>query len=203
MRKSINYSVIFLVLLGSLLSLYFPVVYAQAPTSFSVEIGVLDSGNIDSILTEFDGDFLAISEVAGVPGYDIRINFTGVNVPIYSITMNEQYAGANNHEVCISLWNYTSSSWVIYFEVVDSFRFFETTVLVPNYEHHVSGGIVQMMICHEDNGNTTDDFFLDYVYLDPFFSAASRGELLAALLVVSLILVPLLILIIFAARRKQ
>lgn len=157
-----------LILLILLIVSFFPfnLVKAYAPVSISTVAGTYNSGNLDSILTEYDADYYHVTEIVADPAYDIRINFTGVTTPFQSITVRAQYAGANNHLVCIRLWNYTSETWTHYITLVDAVKQDEYKALVPNYEHHVSNDTVFMRICHEENGNINDDLYLDYVNLD-------------------------------------
>jgi len=196
---------LYLYLLLFMLLFIIPSVHAAEPTSISVEEGTYNSGDLDSLLTEFDDDYYSVTETPGAPALDIRINFTGIVLPFYSATLRCWHTGqgGSGHEAYFQLWNYTSGSWDSYNRFYDSFRFWEEKSIIPNYQHYVSNGLVQSRIYIDATGNVNHDFLTEFVVLNELDYTASRGEILAAALVASLILVPLLILVIFAARRKR
>lgn len=169
--RSINHDkkkalTLFLSLLLILSFFSFNLVKAYAPVSITTLVGTYNSGNLDSILTEYDADYYHVTEIVADPAYDIRINFTDVITPFQSITLRAQYAGANNHLVCLRLWNYTSEAWDEYITLVDDTKQDEYTALVPSYQHYVSSDVVMMRVCHEENGNINDDLYIDYIHLN-------------------------------------
>ena len=202
MKKHIKYSIVLLSLLMSMfLVLSFSALCIE-PSSIEVIKGNYTSGNLDSIITEYDDNYYAVSETTKTPAIDIRINFSNVINTFNSATIRAWYEGTKVHEAHLELWNYTSGSWDSYIIFYDSSRFLEEIRIIPNYQHYISGELVQSRIYIDFNGNINHNFLVEYIALNEFNDIASRGEFIAAALVASLILVPLLILIIFAARRK-
>jgi len=97
------------------------------PTAIHTETGTLDDGNLASIQTLFDGDSYNVSEVTGVPGFLIYINFTGV-VDFNEGIIREQYEGGSGHTVHIGVWNYNTGVWdEEWAEITDQDKFFMIT----------------------------------------------------------------------------
>lgn len=160
-KKALTIPLIFLLLISNFVVLAF----GFEAGSILVVDGTYTSGNLASIQTKFDNDYYVVTEAVGVPGFDIRINFTDVINPFQSVTWREQYTGGAGHIVQLDLWNYTAGAWVNYMNTSDSFFFHENTGLVYDYQHHVEGDIVQARIFHSANGNINHVFSLDYLAL--------------------------------------
>ena len=185
--------------------MFIPGVFAQIvylPSSIETIEGTYTDGDLGSVIVEHDHDWYNVTESVGVPAFDIRINFSDVLLPFDYLTARVSYSGTEGHIVKACLWNYTSEAWNCFIRFYDEDRLRQEHSIIPNYQHHVSGGLVQMRIHNDQAGNTNHEIFIDFVSLELAYTPASKGEFVAAALVASLILVPLLILLIFAARRK-
>jgi hypothetical protein len=153
------------ILISSLMLVFIPAAQAVADEISIVE-GTYNSGDIDSVLTRYDDDYYQVTETVGVPGFDIRINFTQA-ADWESFTMREWYTGTANHDVDVQLWNFSSGAWVDYLHAVDSDRFLSNTILVPEFEDHTSSGnLVWMRFYHADAGNINHVIRIDYVALN-------------------------------------
>ena len=156
-----------MILMTMILLFVIPSVFCIEPSSIIIIEGTYNNGDLDSMITEYDNDYYDVSETTGVPALDIRINFTDVTVPFYFAIMRAWHTGTggSGHEAYLQLWNYTSSSWDNYNRFYDSFRFWEETSLIPNYQHYVSEELIQSRIIIEATGNVNHDFLIDYIYL--------------------------------------
>ncbi len=134
-------------------------------TSVQVLTGTLDSGNLTSILDFNDGDTLNISEVSGTPGFEIRINFTGVST-FNTFGLRGRYDGGAGHTVHIELYQITTNSWIDFGIITDQTDFGTTSASVFNPELFINttinSGTVQMRIIHDDSGITSHNYYLDY-----------------------------------------
>ena len=143
-----------------------PSVFCLAPTSITTIEGTYNSGDLNSILTEYDNDYYDVSETVGIPAIDIRINFTDVTVPFYFITVRAWHTGTEGHEVFLELWNYTSSSWDSYNRYYDGNRFWEEISLMPDCECYIFDNIIQARLYNDASGNVNHNFLLEYIALN-------------------------------------
>lgn len=145
------------------------------PSSFSVDTGTLDAGNLASLLS-IDGDTVDVSELVGVPGYDIRANFTGVN-RFTSLNMVEMYDGNAGHNVDIQIYNNTGAKWETVGDIVDSVAFNTHNITIESSDDFINNGTVWTRIYHITNGNGAHDQFVDYISLVSNNTDVDTGEL--------------------------
>jgi len=136
-------------------------------TSIVVVNGTLNDGNLASTYL-LDGDWYNISETNGVPGLDIRVNFTGLGTDQTGgcFGFYHLYSGHSNHEIQVQLWNFTDSSW----ELVGTVLFNETAGwkcvgLSPQYEHYFSGGKLWARFYHATVGHLAHELQIDEIEL--------------------------------------
>lgn len=138
-------------------------------SAINASVGIVDGGNLNSTF-EIDGDTFNVSEVVGVPGQVISINFTGVDpdAECVWVTIWYLYDGNLNHDFDIEMWNFASSAWVDDGHLVDGvvFDWANSTIYamrIPN--DFLSGGEVRVQLNHESPGNINHDLFIDYIRL--------------------------------------
>jgi hypothetical protein len=133
------------------------------PTTLTVSTGTLDSGTVADLATMNTGD-VAVSEVTGTPGFDIRIEYTGV-VEFNHLLVHHWYDGLTGHTVTMQLWNYVTSAWDDFSTVAEVTTMTFVTVDVANGAFYVNAGVVQLRYVHSSPGNTSHDMLIDYAVL--------------------------------------
>lgn len=128
--------------------------------------GTLDIGNITSFY--FKGDSGAnrtynVSEVGGVPGYDIRMNFTNVSerVEAYYFYLYLYYDGVTSHYIEIQLFNFSGDGWTKIGEIDDTtgFVWHNNSVVSQDF---ISGNVMSIRVYHYSSGNPNDNIYFDY-----------------------------------------
>lgn len=126
--------------------------------------GTNTAGTITSIQTMNDGNWYNVSEVSGVPGFNVQINFTGVT-NFNQIYTNMYYQGNPAHEVDIQLYNWVAGTW-------DTFGVLPTDGMMSIHTYGISGDgsyingtNVSMRIYHVTTGNSNHRLYIDYAVL--------------------------------------
>ena len=139
-------------------------------TQASVITGTILAGSLENTQHpdgDYDGITFNFSEEANSPGLDLRVNFTGINSfngGVMRYYTNEEHGDPP----LVQLWSYTDSAWHDYpyvFESSIGFTFMNE--FVYDSEEHigegVNDGVVQMRIYLEGNGNTNDEYYIDWI----------------------------------------
>lgn len=136
-------------------------------TSIAVINGTLNDGQLNSTYW-IDGEWYNVSETNGVPGLDIRVNFTGLGTDQTGGCFEfwHIYSGHSSHEIQVQLWNFTDSSW----ELVGTVLFNETAGwkcvgLSPHYPHYFSGGKLWARFYHATVGHLAHELQIDEIEL--------------------------------------
>ena len=136
----------------------------NSPSSVSSRAGTI-IGTVNLINysdVSVSGRTVNITEVSGSPGLDIRMNFTGINdfnkgiVRYYTSTLKGDYP-------IVQLWDYTNSVWDDHPIMSESLSYGVMEAGVFDSHLHVSDGIVQMRLYKSSNGNTNNNYFVDWV----------------------------------------
>ena len=146
-------------------------------TAIDATVGTVDSGQLNS--TYFiDGNMFNVSEVVGVPGMQISVNFTGVDPDAESlwVLFYGLYDGNLNHDFDMELWNFTAGLWVEDSHIPDmiAFDWINSTIYavrIPN--EFLNGGEVRVRLDHESAGNINHDLVIDYIRLQAFIPSAA------------------------------
>ena len=138
-------------------------------SAINASVGVVDGGNLSSVFF-IDGNTFNVSEVGGVPGMVISLNFTGVDpdAECLWVTFWYLYDGNQNHDFDIEMWNFTSSAWVDDGHLIDGVAFSWTNSTIYAIRipiDFLSGGEVRVQLNHESPGNMNHDLFIDYIRL--------------------------------------
>ena len=138
-------------------------------SAINVSVGIVDGGNLSSVFF-IDGNTFNVSEVGGVPGMVISMNFTGVDpdAECLWVTFWYLYDGNQNHDFDIEIWNFTSSAWVDDGHLFDGVAFSWTNSTIYAIRipiDFLSGGKVRVQLNHESPGNMNHNLFIDYIRL--------------------------------------
>ena len=137
------------------------------PTSFSVPTGTLDGGVLSDLFS-IDSLTVNISEVVGVPGIDVRVNFTNVT-SFNQIVIYQFYDGSLSHTIHLKLWNYVTKAWDSYVTFTDEGDFVSVVGFVPmddNYINTTDDNKVQLRFDHDNSGDTGHNLFIDMAVLE-------------------------------------
>jgi hypothetical protein len=149
-----------------------------SPSIAAAVAGTINGGSIKNI-THPDGDYDGITfnftEVAGSPGLDLRINFTGITSFNKGI-MRYMTSQLNGNYPIIQLWNYDTSVWEDYPYVGETITLAIIEQSVFDYSEHVSGGIVQMRLYKSSNGNTLNKYYVDWITISKGYGTPSGQE---------------------------
>jgi hypothetical protein len=153
-------------------------IYYNATQVASI-VGTIDAGTLADTQHQ-DGDYdsrtFNFTEEAGSPGLDLRMNFT--NIEDFNQGIMRYYtsplSGANP---VIQIWDYNTSTWEDYPTMSESLSF--ATISQPVFDSldHIDGGIVQMRIYKESNGNTNNHYYVDWIAISKGFGTPSGEEI--------------------------
>lgn len=120
----------------------------------------------------YDGITLNITEVAGSPALDVRLNFTDVSGFNQGIMRYKTSVLTGDYPI-IQVWDYNESSWEDYPSVSSSSTFVIITEPVFDSVHHLNNSVVQMRIYKASNGNTNNKYYIDWVAVSKGFGSLS------------------------------
>ena len=155
--------------------------YYNATESAIIEGTVTGGDLISTQHTDgnYDGITFNFSEVAGSPGLDLRMNFTGIEDFNGGVMRYKTSSLAGDYPI-IQLWNYDESDWEDYPAVSESENFATITQPVFDSTDHVGVGInlgvVQMRIYKSANGNTNNEYYIDWVAISKGYGTPSGEE---------------------------
>jgi len=174
-------------------------------SAIEIVVGVHDAGTLAS--TYFiDADVWMCSEVAGVPGYQINFNATGIDTEAISIYAEiwMYYDGANNHVINVDFWNFTSLAWVTLGQIPDmvGYEWQNHTIWGLHDPVHFlnSSGAIVGRLRHVSNGNINDDIWIESFQILAFVptglaaaGAAEEFQFVWIVLAIALMLIGILI----------
>lgn len=138
-------------------------VYTSA-TSVTLNTGSSASVVAD-LQTMLDGNVYHIDEVAGVPGFDLEVNFTSI-AEISAIYWRAYYNGTATHGCRVQLYNYNTTTWDTYFtELGDELDYSVHFIPVQDDSDYISSGNAKIRFYHTESGNASHDMYIDYVAL--------------------------------------
>ncbi len=142
----------------------------------TTESGTLDWGDLDSILVPEDGLTYNVSEDAGAAPLTIAINFTGIET--FDIIIGRiYYEGGQGHEIQIEIQRSDTLVWESYLEETDMTDFVNIDVPIFDPENHVfASGDVAVRFNHDQNGNPSHNFFIDYLAIIDGFTALTVAD---------------------------
>jgi len=123
----------------------------------------------------YDGVTLNITEEAGSPGLDIRMNFTGVEDFNQGI-MRYRTSSLSGDYPIIQVYDYTEGVWEEYPYVSETEGF--ATIVQPVFDstNHIKDNVVQMRIYKASNGNTNNHYYIDWIAISDGYGTPSGEE---------------------------
>ena len=141
-----------------------PVTTTEIPSSVSVTTGTLNSGALSDIQTFNDGNVYSVQETATTPGFDIRIDFSGVSV-FNRVEVNLAYTNSSLHVVDVDLWNFVTSGW----DTIGVFHglagYTQLVLGVIDSAPYISAGVVNSRLYHVSAGTGAHSIQIDYLAL--------------------------------------
>ena len=132
--------------------------------SITTTVGTYNSGDVDSINTIDDADSYSVTEVTGIPAFDVRMDFVNVNT-FNEIIAHISYDGSLAHTIRIDL-DKTPFDWSNFDTVLadltnktGSLQLYTISVLNPN--DYLNSGTVRARIYHSSSGNITHNLGID------------------------------------------
>ncbi len=137
------------------------------PFFLDVSTGLQDVGDIDSIIIIDDADSLDVSEVTGIPGFNIEIFFQYITETPTRLDLHIYYDGSAGHIVNVQIWDQVGSTWDTLGTVPNGGTVFEyLTFDINNGAKYVDiDQMVDVRIYHASAGNMNHDIFLDFAQL--------------------------------------
>ena len=127
--------------------------------------GTHDAGNLASIQT-LDASTYDVSEVTGVPGFSIEIDWNNIIVQPSQITIYGYYAGNPGHVVNVQMWNYSLAQWDTMGTLPNAGSITQYNFAVTGTKaDYFSGTAARVRIYHATTGTGTHDIFIDYAYI--------------------------------------
>ena len=110
----------------------------------------------------YDAVTFNLTEEAGSPGLDARMNFTGVEGFNQGVIRYKTSSLAGAAPI-IQVWNYDISVWEDYPSLVQSLSYATITQPVFDNSVHFDGGVVQMRLYKASNGNINNHYYIDWL----------------------------------------
>jgi hypothetical protein len=142
----------------------------KTAATMTVTTGTLSSGTVTDTQTWGDGNSVNISEVTGVPGFDVRFTFTSV-VDFTFLGASVYYTGGAAHYCEYQIYDDTNTTWRVLWTFSSGFglnyRFSDLPVSRATrlVDYINSSSEVITRFYHPITGNTSHDLYIDYVSL--------------------------------------
>lgn len=144
-------------------------------SSVNTVVGTVNYGTVASIQVLDDNLNYSVQEVSGIPGMDIRVNFTGVST-FDNILMNEFFSD-NIHTIDVQVWDYATNSWQSgYFTFGAQSGYVTTKIAVLDSQEHIQNGIVSLRFYHSASGVVSHFLNIDYVALQKGFTGLTLNK---------------------------
>ena len=137
----------------------------QVPASITLTTGGTPVGTVAGVQTWNDGTEYQVPEVTGVPGFDVRFNFTGIESIRY-ISTNIKYDGSASHDVVLQIYNYTDAAWETLTHIGSADEYNTRFVSLPASDaDYISSGSAVLRAYHVTSGNASHDIHFDFISL--------------------------------------
>lgn len=123
----------------------------------------------------YDGITFNVTEEAGAPGLDVRMNFTNLSSFNQGIMRYKTTTLQGEYPV-IQVWDYDSSDWDDYPPMSESLSYATIAQPVFDADDHISNEIVQMRIYKASNGNTGNKYIVDWVSVSKGYGTPAGEE---------------------------
>lgn len=153
-------------------------IYYNATSAQTVE------GTIDGTISltqhpdgDYDGTTLNITEVSGSPGLDVRINFTDGLTSFSQGVMRYYTSSLAGDYPIIQMWDYNNSQWNDFPAVGESLSFATIEQPVFASDKYVQDGVVQMRLYKSSNGNTNNEYYIDWITIAKGYNVPTGEEI--------------------------
>lgn len=143
-------------------------------SNVSAVAGTVEGGFYE--INKYDGISLNVTETAGAPGMDFRINFTGI-VDFNQLIWRYKSIVGENHITKVQLWDYDDNDWETYATLSDVGAYNVKEIGVYDADEHILDGAIQMRFISESNGNTNHIHYFDWVTIADGFATPSGAEI--------------------------
>ncbi len=135
------------------------------PAVQTVNTGTLSSGTVSDVQTWQDGNEVHITEVTGVPGFDVEYRIDNVST-FSEVMVGFYYVGSSTHECQVQIYDDTNTAWKELLSqsgagLSHNLRY----VAFPDdpADYINSSDQVKLRFYHPQNGNASHDLYIDYV----------------------------------------
>ena len=135
--------------------------YNKYPTTLTVTTGTLTTGTVTNLQAR-GGTDVVITEVTGVPGFDVELVFASLPYISLGFVLEGWYAGSTPHDVAIQAYNYTTSAWDRYGTMASTSTKQRYSFLYMLGSDYVSSGNAKLRLYHSNSGTGTHTLNLDY-----------------------------------------
>lgn len=138
------------------------------PSSFVDTTSDGTTGNVTTVQTMYDGNFLQVEEAAGIPGFETEFVFSGIVKHPKFIVARWLYDGAATHFCTIDIYNYTTVAWDeirVFKDSGDYYASMTQYMPIAISDNYISSGAARVRFIHHTTGNTQHFLRVDYVGL--------------------------------------
>lgn len=137
------------------------------PATMTVSTGTLTSGTVADVQAWSDGNEVHITEVAGVPGFDVEFTFTGVT-DFARLGLAAYYAGSATHHAEYCVYDDANTAWRVLWTFSNglghNYRYSDLPV-DDRSDYINSSGEVKTRLYHPTTGNAAHDLYINYAAL--------------------------------------
>ena len=135
------------------------------PSTQTVNTGTLTSGTVSDVQAWQDGNEVHITEVSGVPGFDVEYRIDNVS-DFCEVMVGFYYVGSSTHDCKVQIYDDANTTWRELLSqsgaaLSHNLRFVAFPVASTNYIN-VSNQ-VKIRFYHPQSGNASHDLYIDYV----------------------------------------
>ena len=146
------------------------------PDSMSVPTGTLVVGDVASLQVLDDADAIEVTEVNGVPGFNVLIDYADVVVTPTRLDLYCYYIGNPAHVVNVQIYDQVGLAWVTLGVIPDGVSLeYLTFDILAGAKYVDSNGAVETRLYHLTAGVPGHDLFVDYCLLRKIPVGAGTG----------------------------
>jgi hypothetical protein len=141
----------------------------------SIEIISGTGEDNENNINEYDDASYNISEVAGSPGMDIRLNVTGIT-EFNEVILRYKTDSGESHTTLFQLYHFGNSEFRNYGSGGEILDWSIITLSVFNSDNYIQNGTVIFRIYTEDNGNTNHKHYFDWITFSKGIGSSAGTE---------------------------
>jgi len=135
-------------------------------SSITMSVGTVTTAfSVGDVNVFADGLVAEVVEAAGVPGFNIIVDFTNV-YHFNEVLLRGRYDGTASHIVTMQIYNYNTTNWDSLSLVPHtSDAYVESIAYIPDETNYISSNNARVRIYHNTTGNASHEYYLDYIAL--------------------------------------